>query len=49
MCIRDSINDDIGFLSEMPGQYARVAKRKINKQVYEVIVKNPAVYRVPDK
>ena len=28
----------------MPGQYARVAKRKINKQVYEVIVKNPAVY-----
>ena len=38
------INDDIGFLSEMPGQYARVAKRKINKQVYEVIVKNPAVY-----
>lgn len=38
------INDDIGFLSEMPGQYARVAKRKINKQVYEVIVKNHAVY-----
>lgn len=38
------INDDIGFLSEMPGQYARVAKRKINKQVYEILVKNPAVY-----
>lgn len=26
------INDDIGFLSEMPGQYARVAKRKINSR-----------------
>lgn len=38
------INDDIGFISEMPGQYSRVAKRKINTQVYEVIVKNPAVY-----
>ena len=38
------INDDIGFLSEMPAQYARVAKRKINKQVYEILVKNPAVY-----
>lgn len=38
------INDDIGFLSEMPAMYARVAKRKINKQVYEILVKNPAVY-----
>lgn len=38
------INDDIGFLSEMPAQYARVAKRKINRQVYEVLVNNLAVY-----
>lgn len=38
------INDDIGFLSNMPAQYARKAKRKINRQVYELIYENPAVF-----
>lgn len=38
------INDDIGFLSEMPAAYATAAKRKINRFVYEIMVKNPAVY-----
>jgi hypothetical protein len=38
------INDDIGFLAEMPAQYARVAKRTINKQVYEMLATNPAIY-----
>lgn len=38
------INDDIGFLSHMPAQYASRAKRKINKQVYELIFENPAVF-----
>lgn len=38
------INDDIGFLTEMPGRYAKVAKRKINQQVYELIFKNPKIY-----
>lgn len=38
------INDDIGFLASMPAQYARKAKRKINRQVYELIYENPAVF-----
>lgn len=38
------INDDIGFLAAMPGQYARKAKRKINQQVYEHLFKNPAIF-----
>lgn len=38
------INDDIGFLSNMPAQYARAAKTKINKQVYEMVFTNPAIY-----
>lgn len=38
------INDDIGFLANMPAQYARRAKRKINRQVYELIYDNPAVF-----
>ena len=38
------INDDIGFLAAMPVQYARRAKRKINRQVYERIFQNPAVF-----
>lgn len=38
------INDDIGFLAAMPGQYARKAKRKINRQVYERVYKNPAIF-----
>lgn len=38
------INDDIGFLSHMPAQYAGKAKRKINRQVYERIFENPATF-----
>lgn len=34
------INDDIGFLAQVPGVYAAAAKRKINKQVYELIYNN---------
>lgn len=38
------INDDIGFITEMPGLYAASAKRTINKQVYTILVKNPAIF-----
>lgn len=36
------INDDIGFLSQVPGVYAAAAKRKINQQVYSLIFNNSA-------
>lgn len=38
------VNDDIGFLAAMPGQYARKAKRKINRQVYERLFNNAAIF-----
>lgn len=38
------INDDIGFLAAMPGQFASRAKRTINRQVYEKLYQNPAEY-----
>lgn len=38
------INDDIGFITEIPGLYAASAKRTINKQVYNILVKNPAIF-----
>ena len=38
------INDDIGFLSNMPAQYSRKAKQKINRQVYERLYENPAIF-----
>lgn len=38
------INDDIGFITEVPGLYAASAKRTINKQVYSILVQNPAVF-----
>ncbi len=38
------INDDIGFLTEIPGLYATAAKKTINKQVYSLIYKNMKVY-----
>lgn len=38
------INDDIGFLAAMPAQYASKAKRKINRQVYELLFENPAIF-----
>lgn len=36
------INDDIGFLSQVPGVYSAAAKRKINMQVYSLIYENTA-------
>lgn len=38
------INDDIGFLSHMPAQYASRAKRKINRDVYQLVFDNPAAF-----
>jgi hypothetical protein len=38
------INDDIGFITEVPGLYAASAKRTINKQVYKILITNPAVF-----
>ena len=38
------INDDIGFLSEVPGAYARKAKRQINRQVYSILYNNAPIY-----
>ncbi len=38
------INDDIGFITEVPAMYAESAKRTINKQVYGILVDNPAIF-----
>jgi hypothetical protein len=38
------INDDIGFLTEVPGLYAAAAKKTINKQVYTILYKNIKVF-----
>ena len=38
------INDDVGFITEVPGMYAASAKRTINKQVYTILAKNPAIF-----
>ena len=34
------INDDIGFLTEVPGLYAQAAKKTIDKQVYGLLYNN---------
>ena len=38
------VNDDIGLITEMPGKYAAAARRTINKQVYSILMKNPAIF-----
>ncbi len=38
------INDDIDLITGVPARYAASARKTINKQVYEVMVNNPAVY-----
>ena len=38
------INDDIDLVTRIPAKYAASARKTINKQVYEILVKNPAVY-----
>lgn len=38
------INDDIGFLTEVPGQYAMKAKKTIDKQVYLLLFNNKVIF-----
>lgn len=38
------INDDIDFLSKIPSKYATSARKTQNKQVYQILVNNPAIY-----
>ena len=38
------INDDVGFITQVPGMYAAAAKRTINKQVYSILYNNPAIF-----
>lgn len=38
------INDDIDLVTRIPAKYAASARKTINKQVYQILVKNPAIY-----
>ncbi|MCD7862860.1 MAG: hypothetical protein LUG61_04965 [Lachnospiraceae bacterium] len=38
------INDDIGFLTEVPGLYATKAKQTIDKQVYSLLFNNASIF-----
>lgn len=38
------INDDIDLITRVPAKYAASARKTINKQCYDILVKNPAVY-----
>lgn len=38
------INDDIGFLTEVPGLYATAAKKTIDHQVYKILFENSKIY-----
>ena len=38
------INDDVGFITTMPGAYSASAKRTINKQVYSILFNNPTIF-----
>lgn len=38
------INDDIDFLSKVPAKYAASARKTQNKQVYQILCNNPAIY-----
>lgn len=38
------INDDIGFLTQMPGWYATKAKKTIDKQVYQLLFSNSKIF-----
>lgn len=38
------INDDIGFLSTIPGTYARKAKDTIDSQVYSILMDDPKIF-----
>jgi hypothetical protein len=38
------IDDDIGLVTSVPARYAAAARKTLNKQVYQILVNNPAVY-----
>ena len=38
------INDDIDVVTRIPAKYAASARKTINKQVYQILVNNPAIY-----
>jgi len=38
------VNDDIGFLTRVPGLYATAAKKTIDKQVYKILFDNAAIF-----
>lgn len=38
------INDDIDVVTRIPAKYAASARKTINKQVYSILVNNPAIY-----
>ena len=38
------INDDIELVTSLPARYAAAARKTINKQCYQILVNNPAVY-----
>ena len=38
------INDDIGFVTQVPGLYATAAKKTIDKEVYKILFNNPAIF-----
>lgn len=38
------INDDIGLVTSLPARYAAAARRTINRQCYEILMKNPKIY-----
>ena len=38
------INDDIDLVTRVPAKYAASARKTINKQVYQILVSNPAIY-----
>lgn len=38
------INDDIDLVTRIPAKYAAAARKTINKQCYQILVNNPAIY-----
>ncbi len=38
------INDDIDLVTRIPAKYAASARKTINKQCYQILVNNPAIY-----
>lgn len=38
------IDDDIGLVTSVPSRYAAAARKTINKQVFQILMKNAAIY-----